>query len=108
MSDSSMYHEGMRKLQGMRETRPLVDRLEQVTVHHTFTDEERAFIERCPMFFIATAEQIFPNCPCYIHKMQLVAHSVYAPRAEHTPPVPAWKEFDVFRDALPARDRPLC
>jgi uncharacterized protein len=53
-----------------------------------------------------TAERIFPNCPRYIHKMQLVEHSVYAPRPEHTPPVPAWKAFDAFRDALPARDRP--
>lgn len=51
------------------------------------------------------AEQIFPNCPRYIHKMQLVEHSVYAPREGCTPPVPAWKSFDVFRDALPARDR---
>jgi uncharacterized protein len=37
--------------------------------------------------------------------MQLVEHSAYAPRAEYTPPVPAWKTFDVFRDSLPARDR---
>ena len=53
-----------------------------------------------------TAEKIFPNCPRYIHKMQLVEHSAYAPKADYTPPVPAWKTFDVFRDALPARDRP--
>lgn len=52
-----------------------------------------------------TAEQIFPNCPRYIHTMQLVEHSVYAPRADHTPPVPAWKTFETFRDALPERDR---
>lgn len=52
-----------------------------------------------------TAEAIFPNCPRYLHKMQLVEHSVYAPKADYTPPVPAWKTFEVFRDALPARDR---
>lgn len=51
------------------------------------------------------AERIFPNCPRYIHKMQLVEYSAYAPRADYTPPVPAWKTFDSFRDALPARDR---
>jgi len=51
------------------------------------------------------AERIFPNCPRYIHKMQLVEYSTYAPRADYTPPVPAWKTFDSFRDALPARDR---
>lgn len=192
-----LYHDGMRRLQDLRETRPLADRLNQVTVRTAFTDEDRAFIQRCPMLFIATADargfpdcsykgglpgfvkvvdertlaipdydgngmyrtwgnvlvnphvgllfldfeqpkrirvngearlsdtdplladcpgavfmvrvaakQIFPNCPRYIHKMQLVEHSVYAPRAGHTPPVPAWKSFDSFRDYLPARDRP--
>jgi uncharacterized protein len=52
------------------------------------------------------ADRIFPNCPRYIPKMQVVEHSPYAPRDQYTPPVPAWKTFDVFRDALPARDRP--
>jgi uncharacterized protein len=197
MADDSMYHEGMRQLQDARETRPIADRLSKVTLHDRFTDEDRAFIERCPMFFIATADRegrpdcsykggmpgfvrvlddrtlaipdydgngmyrtwgnvvvnphvgllfldfekpkrirvngtaqvraddpllaehegaafivrvtaqkIFPNCPRYIHKMQLVEHSVYAPRPGYTPPVPAWKTFDVFKGALPARDRP--
>ena len=50
-------------------------------------------------------EAAFPNCPRYIHKMQLVEESAYSPRPDYTPPVPAWKTFDVFKDALPARDR---
>ena len=197
MPVDDMYHDGMRRLQDVRETRPLADRLNQVTVRTAFTDEDRLFIQRCAMFFIATADvrgrpdcsykgglpgfvrlldertlaipdydgngmyrtwgnvlvnphvgllfldfeqtkrirvngtaqldkddpllaecpgavfivrvtatQIFPNCPRYIHKMQLVEHSTYAPRADYTPPVPAWKTFDSFRDSLPARDRP--
>ncbi|MEO8653480.1 MAG: pyridoxamine 5'-phosphate oxidase family protein [Ramlibacter sp.] len=196
MANASMYHDGMRRLQDARETRPLADRLEQVTVRAALTDEDRAFIARCPMFFLATADadghpdcsykgglpgfvrsldattlaipdydgngmyrswgnvvvnphvgllfldfenpkrlrvngtaqvagddpllaeypgavfivrvtatQIFPNCPRYIHKMKLVEQSVYAPRPDYSPPVPAWKSFDSFRDALPARDR---
>ena len=190
------YHDGMRQLQDARETRALADRLEKVTMRAAFTDEDKAFIARSRMFFIATAdgggqpdcsykggvagfvqvidedtlaipdydgngqyrtwgnvvvnprvgllfvdfetpkrlrvngtasvsaddalmkdlpgavfivrvhaERIFPNCPRYIHKMQLVEESVYSPRPEHTPPVPAWKTFDVFKDALPPRDR---
>jgi uncharacterized protein len=190
------YHEGMRQLQDLRETRALADRLEKVTMRAAFTDEDKAFIQRCRMFFIATAdrdgqpdcsykgglpgfvrvvddrtlaipdydgngqyrswgnvranakvgllfidfespkrlrvngtavvshrdplmaeipgavfvvrlaaERIFPNCPRYIHKMQLVEESVYAPRPDYSPPVPAWKTFEVFRDALPPRDR---
>jgi len=196
MADEPIYHEGMRRLQDVRETRALADRLAQVTARTAFTDDDRTFITRSPMFFIATADaegrpdcsykggmpgfvrvldertlafpdydgngmyrtwgnvlvnphvgllfidfdqtkrirvngtaqvreddplrddfpgavfivrvtasRIFPNCPRYIHKMQLVEHSAYAPRPEYTPPVPAWKTFEAFRDALPARDK---
>ncbi|WP_026802639.1 pyridoxamine 5'-phosphate oxidase family protein [Arenimonas oryziterrae] len=196
MTHDPMYHEGMRRLQDARETRVLADRLEQVVVRTAFTEEDRAFIARSAMFFIATAddhgspdcsykgglpgfvrvvddhtlaipdydgngmyrswgnvlvnaqvgllfldfeqpkrlrvngtavvvqddplcaelpgcvfvvrvtaERIFPNCPRYLHKMQLVEHSTYAPRPDYTPPVPAWKTYEVFRDSLPTRDR---
>jgi len=196
MTDQAMYHDGMRSLQDIRETRPLADRLEQVTVRTAFTPEDRAFISSRPMVFVATADaeghpecsykggmpgfvrvlddrtlafpdydgngmyrswgnvlvnpfvgllfldfeapkrlrvngsaqissddpllgefpgsvfvvrvtasKIFPNCPRYIHKMHVVEYSTYAPRPDHVPPVPAWKSFDAFRDALPARDR---
>jgi hypothetical protein len=33
--------------------------------------------------------------------MTLDEYSVYAPRAEYEPPVPDWKKFEVFSDALP-------
>ena len=196
MSVDNMYHDGMRRLQDVRETRPIADRLNEVTVRSSFTEDDRDFIQRCPMFFVATADaeghpdcsykgglpgfvrvideqtlvipdydgngmyrtwgnvlvnpnvgllfldfekprrlrvngtahldqadpllaaypgavfivrvtatRIFPNCPRYIHKMQLIEHSVYAPRSDYTPPVPAWKTFDSFRDFLPQRDR---
>jgi len=196
MADDSMYHDGMRRLQDLRETRPIADRLEQVTVHSAFSDDDRAFIERAAMFFIATADAegrpdcsykgglpgfvrvldehtlaipdydgngmyrtwgnvlvnprvgllfldfekprriringtaqlleddplraefpgavfivrvtadlIFPNCPRYLHEMKLIEHSAYAPRPQHVAPVPAWKTFKEFRDALPERDR---
>jgi predicted pyridoxine 5'-phosphate oxidase superfamily flavin-nucleotide-binding protein len=49
------------------------------------------------------AERIFPNCPRYIHTMHLVKYSVYAPRPNHTPPEPDWKQEEVFCDALPRR-----
>jgi len=196
MADDSMYHDGMRRLQDLRETRPIADRLEQVTVHSAFSDDDRAFIERAAMCFIATADAqgrpdcsykgglpgfvrvldgrtlaipdydgngmyrtwgnvlvnprvgllfldfekprriringtaqlleddplraefpgavfivrvtadlIFPNCPRYLHEMKLLEHSAYAPRPQHVAPVPAWKTFKEFRDALPERDR---
>jgi predicted pyridoxine 5'-phosphate oxidase superfamily flavin-nucleotide-binding protein len=63
MTDAAMYHDGMRRLQDSRETRALADRLEQVTVHCAFTEQDRAFIESRPMFFVATADaQGRPEC----------------------------------------------
>ena len=196
MNEHATYHEGMRRLQDIRETRPIADRLQEETMRAAFTAEDRAFITSRSMMFVATADaqgrpecsykgglpgfvqvlddrtlafpdydgngmyrswgnvlvnpavgllfldfkaprrlrvngsarvaaddpliaafpgavfivrvtasMIFPNCPRYLHKMQLVEYSAYAPRPDHVPPVPAWKTFDTFRDALPARDR---
>ena len=50
------------------------------------------------------AERIFDNCPRYLHRMLLEEHSVYAPRPEHEPPMPAWKRKPAYRDALSERD----
>lgn len=50
------------------------------------------------------AERIFDNCPRYLHRMMLHEHSIYAPRAEHEPPIPDWKRNPTYRDALPDRD----
>jgi predicted pyridoxine 5'-phosphate oxidase superfamily flavin-nucleotide-binding protein len=48
---------------------------------------------------------IFPNCPRYIPKMQLVEASRYVPRAGEVAPTPAWKEMDEFKEDLPRRGR---
>ena len=50
------------------------------------------------------AENIFPNCPRYIHRMQVVELSPYAPCEGKTPPVPAWKKFPQFNEVLPKND----
>lgn len=195
MNEIPMYHDGARELQDRFSTRKLADRLVEVLARNAFTDEDRAFIESRPLFFLATAdaegrpdcsykggrpgfvrvvdaqtlafpsydgngmfkslgnilvnahvgmlfidfespkrlrvngqasldradpllsefagaqvivrvraEAIFPNCPRYIHKMQLVEQSAYAPCEGHTPPIPKWKRFPEFRDVLPPGD----
>src|SRR5688500_5139342 len=182
MDGEAMYHEGARALQDRFDSRRIADRLAEITVHQEFTPDDKAFVERCPMFFLATAdadgwpdcsykggmpgfvrvvdpatlafpsydgngmfrslgnivvnprigmlfidfaqpnrmrvngtatietdgdlvarfdgaqavvrvaiERVFPNCPRYIHHMDLVEHSVYAPRPDHVPPEPEWK-----------------
>jgi predicted pyridoxine 5'-phosphate oxidase superfamily flavin-nucleotide-binding protein len=50
------------------------------------------------------ATRIFPNCPRYIHAMQMVELSPFAPRPDYEPPRPAWKDNPDYRDALPKRD----
>ena len=47
--------------------------------------------------------QIFPNCPRYIHKMELVERSRFVPKAACETPDPDWK--DSFEDALPEAQR---
>jgi predicted pyridoxine 5'-phosphate oxidase superfamily flavin-nucleotide-binding protein len=57
------YNDGARTLQDRFDSRRLADRLEQVTLRRAFTDEDRAFIARAPMFFLATADaQGRPDC----------------------------------------------
>lgn len=55
------------------------------------------------------AHHIFPNCPRYIHKMQIVEPSPYVPQEGVEPPIPVWKTFDIFKDYLangdPARSK---
>ncbi len=196
MDAESVYHAGMRELQDLRDTRRLANRLAAVTIHSTFTDPDREFIQGCRMLCVATADEhgspdcsykggragfvqvldtdtlvipdydgngmyrtwgnvlvnpqvgllfldfenqkrmrvngtarishdpalcaqfpgavfvvlvtaqrIFPNCPRYLHRMQLVEESVHVPRPGYVPPVPAWKTSEQFHDALPQRDR---
>jgi uncharacterized protein len=51
-----IYHDGSRELQDRFDTRRLADRLAEVKVHDRFTPEDRAFVERMDMFFLATAD----------------------------------------------------
>ncbi len=191
---SRIYHDGQRELQRQFDSERLADRLEQVTYRTRLTAEDRKFIERRDMFFLATADrdgrpncsykggdpgfvrvlddttlafpnydgngmflsagnarvnphvgllfidfetgkrlrvngdasvdlsanesmgfldaqfivrvtvrEVFPNCPRYIHKYQLVERSKYVPHAVVETPEPAWKGFDWAKDVLPAK-----
>jgi hypothetical protein len=60
--------------------------------------------EGAQMIVRVRAEQIFPNCPRYIHRMQIVEMSPYAPSEGKEPPIPAWKTFPQFKEVLPKND----
>jgi predicted pyridoxine 5'-phosphate oxidase superfamily flavin-nucleotide-binding protein len=51
------------------------------------------------------ARAIFPNCPRYIPKMQVIEPSIYTPREGSDPPEPAWKSFPEFKDAVHRRQK---
>src|SRR3954471_9337637 len=61
MSDT--YHDGHRQLQDRFDTRHLADRIDERLVDDVIDADDKAFIERLNMFFLATAdEQGRPNC----------------------------------------------
>jgi predicted pyridoxine 5'-phosphate oxidase superfamily flavin-nucleotide-binding protein len=51
-----------------------------------------------------TAREVFPNCPRYIHRMQVIERSAFVPRPGCETPTPDWKRADFARDVLPAGD----
>jgi uncharacterized protein len=50
------------------------------------------------------ARVVYPNCPRYIHRYELVRRSSFVPQAEHATPVPEWKRSSWAIDALPKDD----
>jgi len=49
------------------------------------------------------ATAIFPNCPRYIPKLQLVDQSEYTPQPGSDAVEPAWKSFPEFKDVIHPR-----
>ena len=47
---------------------------------------------------------MFPNCPRYIHRYELVERSHFVPRPKEQTPVPDWKRREWARYVLPAGD----
>jgi predicted pyridoxine 5'-phosphate oxidase superfamily flavin-nucleotide-binding protein len=52
-----------------------------------------------------TPTDIFPNCPRYIPRMEMVEPSAYAPKAGEEPIEPKWKAFPDFAEVVPPRRR---
>jgi uncharacterized protein len=189
------YHEGHRLLQDQFDTRRLADRIDERLVDDVIDSDDKAFIEKLDMFFLATsderghpncsykggepgfvrvldkhtvafpsydgngmylstgnvlinpnvgmlfidfgkgrrlrlngvasvdehdelmesypeaqfvvrvrAREVFPNCPRYIHRYQLVERSRFVPKTSCPTPVPDWKRSEWAKDVLPAND----
>ena len=50
------------------------------------------------------ATKVYPNCPRYIHRYELVKRSRFVPQDDCLTPVPEWKRSDWAIDSLPADD----
>jgi uncharacterized protein len=74
----------------------------RATVHEN--DPLQAELVGAQLIVRVRAEAIFPNCPRYVHTMEYVETSAYAPCQGHTPPIPEWKQRPVFREVLPPGD----
>jgi predicted pyridoxine 5'-phosphate oxidase superfamily flavin-nucleotide-binding protein len=64
-------------------------------------------IERYPeaQFIVRVeAKRIYPNCPRYIHKYELVERSAYVPQPGVQTPIPGWKRAPWAIDVLPRHD----
>lgn len=60
---SKLFGESHRRLQRQFDTERLADRIEQRLFREHITDDDRAFIERMDMFFLATSDKAGqPNC----------------------------------------------
>jgi predicted pyridoxine 5'-phosphate oxidase superfamily flavin-nucleotide-binding protein len=71
-------------------------------------DANDPLMERYPeaQFIVRVrAREVFPNCPRYIHRMQLVERSRFVPKEACDTPVPSWKAGGWVADVLPERDR---
>jgi predicted pyridoxine 5'-phosphate oxidase superfamily flavin-nucleotide-binding protein len=59
----SLFNNGSRSYQDRFDTRRLADRIDERLVRDWIDDDDRAFIERCDMLFVATADpQGRPQC----------------------------------------------
>ena len=70
-----------------------------------FEDERLEALAGGQMLVKVTPADIFPNCPRYIPRLELVEPSIYAPRPDAEPVEPAWKGFADFKDVVPPRRR---
>jgi uncharacterized protein len=70
-------------------------------------NEQDELMERYPeaqLIVRVRAREVFPNCPRYIHRYQLVERSRFVPKASCPTPAPDWKRSEWARDVLPAND----
>jgi len=68
-------------------------------------DPAMAAIPGAQLLVKVTPVDIFPNCPRYIPRIEVLTPSDYLPAADGAPVEPKWKSFSAFSDVVPPRRR---
>ena len=109
------FHDGSRSLQDRFDTRAIADRIDELLERgHRMRLEGTATVElddpllddypEAQFVVRVRARAVYPNCPRYIHRYQLVRRSRFVPREDCLTPVPEWKRSEWAFDALPEND----
>ena len=67
-------------------------------------DPLRADYPEAQLVVRVVARAVYPNCPRYIHRYELVERSRFVPQSDCLTPVPEWKRSDWAADVLPSDD----
>jgi hypothetical protein len=68
-----------------------------------FDDPRMADFAGAQALVRVTPTDIFPNCPRYIPRLEVIEPSAYAPRPDAPPLEPAWKNAPMFKNVVPPR-----
>ena len=68
----------------------------------SYSEDDPLMVEYPEAQFVTRVEatHVFPNCPRYIHRYQLVERSRFVPKEACATPVPAWKTREWAHDVL--------
>jgi predicted pyridoxine 5'-phosphate oxidase superfamily flavin-nucleotide-binding protein len=83
-----------------RQRRMRVDGLAEVVFEHRLMERH----PECQFLVLVRPRAIYPNCPRYLHRYELVERSRFVPRSGVATPTPDWKRSEWARDVLPQDD----
>ena len=68
-------------------------------------DELMMEYKEAVMIVRITVQNMFINCPRYVHRFKKLEPSQYVPRPHCETPFAVWKRIDMLQEALPAKDQ---
>lgn len=100
---SQTGHVGLLFIDFQQRRRLRVDGVAELVPDHPLLDRH----PEAQFMVVVRAHAIYPNCPRYIHRYQLVERSEFVPRPQVPTPTPDWKRSDWARDVLAQGDPAL-